>query len=71
MRNCPESQLWLFQFHECDFFIKAWGLGKNIAYAKKENKHNKGGGGHLDQKIQIIKNCLEQALQLGQHIFTL
>lgn len=71
MRNCPESQLWLFQFHECYFFIKAWGLGKNIAYAQKRNKHKKSGGGHPYQKIQIIKNRLEQALQLGQHIFTL
>lgn len=48
MRNGPKSQLWLFQFHECCFFIKAHGGGEggqNIAFGQKRN--NKGGGAAL------------------------
>lgn len=37
MKNGPESQLWLFQFHPGYAFIKAWGGGggggnENIAF---------------------------------------
>lgn len=68
VRNGPESQLWLFQFHECYFFIKKRGGGGGL---QKRNKHNKGGGGRPYQQARLLKNGMEQAWQLGQHLFAL
>lgn len=44
VRNGPRSQLWLFQFHECYFFIKVKG-GQNIALAQKRQKTKQKGDG--------------------------
>lgn len=70
MRNGPKSQLWLFQFHECYFFIKAQGgrVDKILLLAKKETTKVVA---LLLSASHIIKNGMEQAWQPGQHVFAL
>ncbi len=69
MKNGPESQLRLFQFHECYFFIKV--RGAKYCTGPKTKEITKRLWGPPLSASQIIKNSMEQAQQLGQHLFAL
>lgn len=58
VRNGPESQLWLFQFHECYFFIKAKEEGAKYCFCpkkKKKKKNTKKVVGRPYQQARLLK----------------